>query len=121
MLWLEEDLARATGQDHAWRIVGFQVIRSEETPGLGERVKDQRPAYTWAELLAGQASDPGPDRTLYLRSFRGWPAARLRADGLADAVTSATMTTNGVIAALKDAQKKLTGGAAGTPNILYVP
>ncbi len=98
-------------------IVGFSVINSEETPGLGEKIKDQRPPYTWVQALSGNRPAPSPDNsTDFQRQFRGRLADTLilkKNGGDLDAVTASTMTSNGVIAALRDASSKLQTALAG--------
>ncbi|MCC8181035.1 MAG: FMN-binding protein [Planctomycetes bacterium] len=92
-------------------IVGFSVINSEETPGLGEKIKDARPPYTWTQLLTGNRPAPNPDTaTAFQQQFRGKQAEALalkKDGGDLDAVTASTITSYGVIAALRDASSKL--------------
>lgn len=92
-------------------LVGFTVLKSEETPGLGEKIKEHRPPFTWAQLLTGNRPPANPDRgTDFQRQFRGHsaPAMTLKKNGGdLDAITAATITTNGVMAAIKDAQARL--------------
>ncbi len=92
-------------------IVGFSVVNSEETPGLGEKVKDKRPPYTWAQAVTGNIPPPNPDSaTDFQRQFRGRLAEELvlkKNGGDLDAITASTITSNGVVAALRDASGKL--------------
>ncbi len=92
-------------------IVGFSVINSEETPGLGEKIKDRRPPYTWAQALSGTIPEPNPDdATDFQRQFRGRLADDLvlkKDGGALDAITASTITSRGVVAALRDASGKL--------------
>lgn len=92
-------------------IVGFSVINSEETPGLGEKIKDARPPYTWAQAVTGTKPAPNPDvSTDFQRQFRGRLADTLvlkKNGGDLDAITASTITSNGVVSALRDASGKL--------------
>jgi Predicted NADH:ubiquinone oxidoreductase, subunit RnfG len=92
-------------------IVGFSVINSEETPGLGEKIKDVRPPYTWAQALTGAKPAPDPDvGTDFQRQFRGRNAGSLllkKNGGDLDAITASTITSNGVLSAIRDASRKL--------------
>ena len=98
-------------------IVGFSVINSEETPGLGEKIKDARPPYTWAQVFTGTKPAPDPDvSTDFQRQFRGRLADALilkKNGGDLDAITASTITSNGVISALRDASGKLQDALAG--------
>ena len=108
--------ARDKSPDTAYLIVGWKVVKSEETPGLGEKIKDQKPAFTWSEVLTGKAGEPGPDRrTVFHRQFAGRTPAelRLRKDGgPIDGLTSATFTTVGIIKAIEDARSALQAALA---------
>lgn len=92
-------------------IVGFSVINSEETPGLGEKVKDTRPPYTWAQVISGNTPKPNPDTaTDFQRQFRGRLAETLilkKNGGDLDAITASTITSNGVVGAIRNASEKL--------------
>ncbi|MDR2391415.1 MAG: FMN-binding protein [Planctomycetota bacterium] len=101
-------------------IVGFSVIKSEETPGLGERVKDSRPPFTMGELLTGNAPPANPDKaTPFQSQFRGRTAGSLalkKGGGDLDAITAATITSNGVLAAIRNADEKLAGALSAPPK-----
>lgn len=90
-------------------IVGWKVIASEETPGLGEKAKAEKAPYTWTEKLTGTASDPGPDRrTDFQRQFSGRMATpeslKSKKDGgPIDIITAATYSTRGITGAISDA------------------
>lgn len=105
-----DDAAMPAGADGRY-IVGFSVINSEETPGLGEKIKDVRPPYTWLQAVTGSKPAPNPDvSTNFQRQFRGRPADSLvlkKQGGDLDAITASTITSNGVISALRDASGKL--------------
>lgn len=97
-------------------IVGFSVVNSEETPGLGEKIKDARPPYTWVQALTGNKPAPNPDvSTDFQRQFRGRLADSLllkKNGGDLDAITASTITSTGVIAALRNANEKLSNALA---------
>ena len=103
------------GQDGHY-IVGFSVINSEETPGLGEKIKDVRPPYTWAQAVTGTKPAPDPDvATDFQKQFRGRLADSLilkKNGGDLDAITASTITSNGVISALRDASSRLQDAVA---------
>ncbi len=92
-------------------IVGFSVVNSEETPGLGEKIKDTRPPFTWAQFLNGNRPPPNPDSsTDFQRQFRGRLADSLvlkKNGGDLDAITASTLTSNGVLTAIRNASDKL--------------
>ena len=101
-------------------IVGFSVIKSEETPGLGEKVKDSRPPFTMGELLTGRVPPANPDKsTPFQNQFRGRTAESLalrKGGGDLDAITAATITSNGVLAAIRDADEKLVKALTASPR-----
>ena len=88
-------------------LVGFRVVTSEETPGLGEKIRDTRPTRTWADIARGRPPDASPDRaTKFQSQFRGRdPQTVTRAD--VDVITGATVTTRGLMAAFRDARRIL--------------
>lgn len=108
--YVDEKALPGTG-DKGHYIVGFSVVSSEETPGLGERIKDRKPPFTWTQFFAGDAPPPDPDKaTPFQRQFRG----RLPGDlllkkhgGDLDAITASTITSTAVTAAIRDAGEKL--------------
>ncbi len=88
--------------------VGWQVIKSEETPGLGEVIKDKKPPWSWSEKLTGNVPPADPDtRTPKQKQFAGLLPQDMKAKETIDVFTSATYTTKGVIAAIRDAEKNL--------------
>ncbi len=97
-------------------IVGFSVVNSEETPGLGEKIKDAKPPFTWGQFLTGHRPPPSLDHaTPFQSQFRGRLAGNLvlkKNGGDLDAITASTMTSNGVVAALRDASGKLQAALA---------
>ena len=108
--YVDADKMPAKGKDGEY-IVGFSVINSEETPGLGEKIKDARPPYTWIQALTGTKPAPNPDvSTDFQRQFRGRLADSLvlkKNGGDLDAITASTITSTGVVSALRDASGKL--------------
>jgi Predicted NADH:ubiquinone oxidoreductase, subunit RnfG len=108
--YVPEDKLPAPGQKGQY-IVGFSVVNSEETPGLGEKIKDSRPPYTWVQALTGTKPAPDPDKaTPFQSQFRGRLADSLllkKNGGDLDAITASTITSNGVVSALRDASGKL--------------
>lgn len=105
-----EDAKLPTAKDGAY-IVGFSIVNSEETPGLGEKAKDKRAPYTWAQALSGSKPAPNPDSsTDFQRQFRGRLASNItlkKNGGDLDAITASTITSNGVVSAIRDASQKL--------------
>ena len=92
-------------------IVGFTVVKSEETPGLGEKIRDNRPAFSFAQLLTGTRPPANPDRaTAFQAQFRGRVSQDLKLrknGGELDAITAATITTNALVSAMQDAAFRL--------------
>ncbi|MCC8189198.1 MAG: FMN-binding protein [Planctomycetes bacterium] len=115
--YIDEDRLPARGSSGLY-IVGFSVINSEETPGLGEKIKDSRPPYTWAQLVTGSRPPASPDvATDFQRQFRGRRAETLllrKNGGDIDAITASTITSVGVIGALRNAGDKLESALAAT-------
>lgn len=99
-------------------LVGWSVTRSEETPGLGEKIKEEAPAYTWAELITGKAGKPAKDRrTEFQKQFADADSGNLytaeeialaKDGGEIDAISGATITSRAIVNAIKDAEDKLT-------------
>jgi len=101
-----ENALPAAGEKGAF-LVGFRVVASEETPGLGEKIRDTRPARTWADIARGRPPDPSPDdATPFQSQFRGRdPQAVALAN--VDVITGATVTTRGLMTAFRDARRVL--------------
>ncbi len=88
--------------------VGWKVIKSEETPGLGENAKNEEPPFTIAEVVTGNAKPAGPDRrTAFQKQFEGKLPAEMEAKKTIDTITAATYSTVGIINAVKDAEATL--------------
>lgn len=117
--YVPEDKLPAAGKKGEY-IVGFSVVNSEETPGLGEKIKDARPSYTWLQAATGTKPPVSPDNaTDFQRQFRGRLASALvlkKAGGDLDAITAATMTSNGVVGAMRDASAKLAAAIGQKPQ-----
>jgi Na+-translocating ferredoxin:NAD+ oxidoreductase RnfG subunit len=98
-------------------LVGWSVIKSEETPGLGEKIKESAAPYTLADKILGRESEAKADlRTPFQKQFwnpekdRHYTAEELKiasAGGPIDAITGATYTSLGVIRAIQDADNNL--------------
>ncbi|MDR1519471.1 MAG: FMN-binding protein, partial [Planctomycetota bacterium] len=117
--YVAEDKLPPAGQKGRF-IVGFSVIKSEETPGLGEKVKDVRPPFTWAQYFSGNRPPESPDKaTAFQVQFRGREAAGLKLKkqgGDLDAITASTITSTGVLAAIRDAEAKLARALPASPR-----
>ena len=93
-------------------IVGWRVTQSQETPGLGEKIKDEEAVNTWTGILTGTQPDPEKvkDRaTPFQKQFRGMLPATIalkKDGGEVDSITAATYTVNGVIDAMRNAAEK---------------
>lgn len=91
----------------------WKVIKSVETPGLGENARDSKPRFTVAGKLTGQADDTSSDRrTDFQRQFSGKPAQTLEVKKNIDIITGATYSTVGIADAVKDADKRLRAALA---------
>ncbi len=87
---------------------GWKVIKSAETPGLGENAKNTQPSFTWLGKVTGQKDDNSPDRrTAFQKQFEGKTPEEMKAKESIDIITGATYSTVGIIDAVKDAEKKL--------------
>ena len=108
--YVETDRLPAAGEKGRF-IVGFSVVSSAETPGLGENIRNVRPPFTWAQFFTGNRPPPNPDRaTSFQTQFRGRKAEDLllrKKGGDLDAITASTITSGAVVAALQDASENL--------------
>lgn len=100
-----------SGADGEFVVVNWKAVKSEETPGLGEKIKDQKAPAAWTE--GGPFATPPPNfdsRTDFQKQFAGVPVSELQLKkdgGKLDGITAATITSRGVIAAIRDAESKL--------------
>ncbi len=104
------------GVDAEMKIIAIKILAQQETPGLGERTKDVPPTKTiWRAVADGiGGADEEPEREApFQKQFRGksWPQMRLTKDASStDAIsqlTGATVTSNAVVNAVKDAITKI--------------
>lgn len=87
---------------------GWKVIKSQETPGLGENAKNTQPSFTWLGKLSGQPDDKSKDRrTPFQKQFEGKNPQDMQAKVNISIITGATYSTVGIIDAVKNAQKRL--------------
>lgn len=100
-------------------IVGWKVVKSEETPGLGEKAKESRARNTWVGRLTGSAGDTGNDlRTAFQKQFSGYQASDLKVKpdgGQIDIITAATISSRGIVYAIADAEARLQKALAASP------
>ena len=88
--------------------VGWKVIKSQETPGLGENAKNTKPAFTWLGKIKGEPDDTSPDRrTAFQKQFSDMLPQDMVAKKSIEVITGATYTTKGIISAVQNAQQKL--------------
>jgi RnfABCDGE-type electron transport complex G subunit len=97
-------------------VVGWKVVNSEETPGLGEKAKDTEASSTWLE--GGPFAGPKPDhdsRTAFQRQFSGRTIAEIllkKDGGTLDAIPAATITSRGIVQAIRNAETTLKNAIA---------
>ena len=88
--------------------VGWKVIKSQETPGLGENAKNTKPAFTWLGKLLGKKDDTSPDRrTAFQKQFSDMLPKDMVAKKTIEVMTGATYSTEGIILAVQHAEEKL--------------
>lgn len=88
--------------------VGWKVLKSEETPGLGENAKNSEPPFTIAEKLTGTDKPAGIDsRTAFQKQFEGKMPSEMEAKKNIDIITAATYSTIGIISAVQNAETNL--------------
>ncbi|MBN1256907.1 MAG: FMN-binding protein [Planctomycetes bacterium] len=105
------------GNKAGYLLVGWSVTRSEETPGLGENIKEVAPACSIAEVITSNVHEQGADkRTGFQKQFadpatgKVYTATELKLSkdgGPIDGISGATITSRAVIGALQDADAKL--------------
>lgn len=89
-------------------VVHWKVLASEETPGLGEKAKDQEPPYTFWDLLTGKGTQASKDRrTAFQRQFEGKRPSEMKAKETIDIITASTYSTVGIIQAIQNAEANL--------------
>ena len=87
---------------------GWKVVKSQETPGLGENARLEQPSFTWWQWVTGDVPQPDPDRrTPFQKQFSGREPASMVAKENIDIITGATFSTGGIIAAIQDAAATL--------------
>lgn len=87
---------------------GWKVVKSQETPGLGENARQERPDFTWWQWLTRHRSPATNDhRTAFQKQFAGREPASLAAKQNIDVITGATYSTVGIINAIKNAAANL--------------
>ena len=92
------------------KVISVVVVSAEETPGLGQKIKDEPAPNTIIGKLAGRPDKKGPLRPEFLVKFKGLSASEAslkRAGGKIDAITGATVTSNAVCAAVREALEKI--------------
>lgn len=98
-------------------LVGWSVTKSEETPGLGEKIKDSSAAYTLSQWVTGSIpADDGDRRTDFQKQFFHPETKRFytpkdlilwKNGGSIDIISGATYTSVGVIKAIQNAESRL--------------
>lgn len=87
---------------------GWKVVKSQETPGLGENAKQEQAAFTWWEFITGNRPPAAADRrTAFQKQFAGKVPAAMEAKKNIDIITGATYSTQGIVSAIQDAESKL--------------
>ncbi len=84
------DIRLLVAVDPVGVIIGVSVVEHRETPGLGDLI--ERRKSNWIEQFRGRSLDDPPDE--------GWAASRR--GGEFDTLTSATVTSQAVIRAVRD-------------------
>lgn len=83
------DIRLLVAVDPAGVVIGVSVLEHRETPGLGDLI--ERRKSDWIEQFSGRSLDDPPDE--------GWAASRR--GGEFDTLTSATITTQAVVRAVR--------------------
>ncbi len=95
------------------RIVGIKVLFHQETPGLGAKVDEQADKQTLWQRLFGEkkAGDVTEIKPWFQEQFRNLPPVDLglksKGRGDIDAITGATITSEAVVVAVKEAFQKV--------------
>ena len=100
----------------SWTVRGLKVLKTSETPGLGENIHAVPPVNTWAGKLTG-AKDKEKRRPVFQRNAAGVPYPFLVDPKVSekdicgattiDAMSGATITSHAAIRAMKDAAKNV--------------
>ncbi len=97
-------------EDGKFKVKKIAVVKSAETPGLGENIKNTEKKSLF-DILFGRAKDePGKDNRVFLRQFNDRDPAQLKLKqdgGVIDGITGATITSRAVTYAVEDALQKL--------------
>ena len=101
----------------AERIIGMAIVSQTETPGLGTRIAEIESKKTWGKIVLGLLYDQGeaePEETMpwFLKRFieHTFEELREQVEGKAthiQAITGATISSNGTISAAWDAVNKI--------------
>ena len=88
------------------------VVNSQETPGLGERIRARESKETWIDILTGKEgkADDVDLRNSLIRSFDNQSQEKLKlksSGGEIDAFTGATISSEAVLDAVVDAVEAL--------------
>lgn len=113
LVGFENPAAKGAAAGSSFICYNWRVIKSQETPGLGENARDSKPSFTIAGKLAGRPDDESPDRrTEFQAQFSGKAAAEMKVKDNIHIITGATYSTVGIIDAVKDADKRLQAALA---------
>ncbi len=89
------DIRLLVAVDPAGVVIGVSVLEHRETPGLGDLI--ERRKSDWIEQFSGRSLDDPPNE--------GWAASRR--GGEFDTLTSATLTSQAVVRAVRDSLEAL--------------
>ena len=95
----------------AEKIVGLRIVSQQETPGLGTRIAEIKADRTLIGILTGKKSGGKADKIPhFLKQFigRGLDEVALKQeDGRIQAISGATISSGGAVAAVRDAIRKI--------------
>jgi electron transport complex protein RnfG len=101
------------GVDAEMKLKRIAIVRSSETPGLGENIKEVEKSFYLSDIFKGKKSEekgPDYDNRKWLKQFNGLTPDQLslkKNGGPIDAISGATITSNAVILAVQDALGRL--------------
>jgi electron transport complex protein RnfG len=102
------------GADESLALRRIAVVKSSETPGLGEAIKDVEKSFYLTDLFRGKKQeDKGPDydNRKWLKQFNGLAKEDLglasKSMGKVDAIAGATITSQAVIYAVQQALARI--------------